>query len=352
MQIGTTQKKTEYSGIDLCKLISAILIVLLHATETNDIYAVGIQYVFTRFCVPFFFICSGFFFYSGIQRAADSKAYFLNYEKRLLLLFLFYGVIVSAPIVITDYINNNPDASIYRLILLIVRRMFVIGNGAYWYLVALIISAAILYVCYIRHWNKVLIGAIIVGLILNIGYTSFQGIISGIPVWKKLNDIIYFVFSWEANFLMYGVPFFGLGWLINKYSIMISKTTAWISLVLLTVLRFLEYCIPYINSFWQANSFSISFIPQAVMFFFVAYHCKGYPKYAKGMRQLSTFIYFTHWILLYNILNPIMLNVLCIDVYNPMLIPLKVVVTLVVCYVLNWILKKTNKKMITFLIGG
>lgn len=348
-----TIDKKVYSGIDLVKLICAILIVWLHATETNDIFAVGFQYIFTRFCVPFFFICSGYFFCSGLQHAADPKAYFVKYEKRLLLLFLFYDVLISGPIAVSDYIRNNPDAGPLRLVFLIIRRVFVIGNGAYWYLVALIISIAFLYLCARKNWNQVLIVCVAMGLVMQIGYTSFDGSIGSIPLWRRFNELIYFVFSWESNFIMCGIPFCGMGWLICKYHVDISPKAAWIAFGVFTTLRAGEYLLPLLSSaFWQANSFSVFHIPQAVALFFVARHCSGIPAHARTFRQLSSFIYFSHWIILYNILDPLLLNVLGVDIYQPMMIPVKTGLTVAVCLALHWALKRTNHKKILFLIGG
>lgn len=181
-------------GIDCFELIAAILIVFLHAVETSEVCGAGLQYVFTRFCVPFFFICSGYFFARGSAAASDSKEYFFRYEKRLLGLFLFYGVLLSAPVVISGYLKNYSDASPLKLFLLIIRRLLVAGHGAYWYLIALIISTAFLYFVGARS-EKLLVSAIAAGLILQIGYTSFGGIIAEIPAWSKLNDLFYLVFS-------------------------------------------------------------------------------------------------------------------------------------------------------------
>ena len=84
-----TSKKL-YSGIDLFKLIASILVVLLHAIETTDFIAKEVQFVFTRFAVPFFFITSGFFFYKGLTRTKSPREYFWKYEKQLLLLFVVW----------------------------------------------------------------------------------------------------------------------------------------------------------------------------------------------------------------------------------------------------------------------
>ena len=55
-------KETQvYTGIDVFKLIAAVLVVLLHTVETSNYYACAMKEVFTRLAVPFFFIASGFF---------------------------------------------------------------------------------------------------------------------------------------------------------------------------------------------------------------------------------------------------------------------------------------------------
>lgn len=345
--------KKSYPGIDLFKLIAAVLVVWLHATETSNPIALGIQFTFTRFCVPFFFICSGFFFCSGLNRAVDAQAYFFRYEKRLLTLFAFYGVVISGPIAVSDYIRNTPDARPLRLALLIFRRVFVIGSGAYWYLVALILTSIFFYICWKNRWNGLLVFAMVAGQTLQTGYSSFQGLITSIPVWNMVNRAFYVVFSWDANFIMSGIPLFGIGWLLCKHNISVSRTVALGGWMVFTILRIGEFILPRISpiAFCADNDFSIAYIPQAVMFFFLACHCAGVPRYAKTFRQLSTFIYLTHWIILYNILDPVLLS-FGINIYDPWLIPMKVAATLAVCLGLDWLLKRSNNKPVYFLIGG
>ena len=83
-----------YSGIDLFKLIAAVLVVFLHVVETNSWYPNEIKYVFTRFAVPFFFITSGFFFFKGLEKSRDIKAYFIKYEKNLINIFMIWALVI------------------------------------------------------------------------------------------------------------------------------------------------------------------------------------------------------------------------------------------------------------------
>ena len=142
------QSRTIYNGLDVFKVIAAVFVVLLHAIETTDYFFCGIKFVFTRFAVPFFFITSGFFFYKGLSKAENKKAYFLKYEKNLLKIFFVWGVLIYSPITVITYLQEYPDVGITKFCFLLFRRIFVIGSGPYWYLIALIWATAFLYFCY------------------------------------------------------------------------------------------------------------------------------------------------------------------------------------------------------------
>ena len=118
-----TSKKI-YSGIDLFKLIASLLIVLLHATETQDWIACEVRYVLTRFAVPFFFMVSGFFFYKGLNRAENKKVYFWKYEKNLAKLYLIWALLIYAPFELAVYFTPNTDTGVIQFALVILRRFF------------------------------------------------------------------------------------------------------------------------------------------------------------------------------------------------------------------------------------
>ena len=133
-----TSKKI-YSGIDLFKLIASLLIVLLHATETQDWIACEVRYVLTRFAVPFFFMVSGFFFYKGLNRAENKKVYFWKYEKNLAKLYLIWALLIYAPFEIEVYISKYSEQGVFRILFTLFRRFFVIGITPFWYLISLML---------------------------------------------------------------------------------------------------------------------------------------------------------------------------------------------------------------------
>lgn len=344
-----------YSGIDLFKLIAAVLVVLLHTIETTGWYSNEVKFVFTRLAVPFFFIASGFFFYNGLSKSNNKKTYLFKYEKNIFKIFAIYALVLYLPFTIVSYIQNNPNAGFMKIVLLLVRRVLVIGPGPYWYLVALIWSTIFLYIC---HGKKdfLLKAAIVIGLLLNICYSCFQGILSQFHIFRMFFKLVYFVYSWEYNFFMFGIPFAGIGFLIAKKKLSWSKEISIFILVISTVLRIAEYNMQLLfpGKFWETNSLSVAFILQAVAFFMLAktLELNWKSKTSLSIRQLSSWIYFTHVIILYNILNPILSRYTNIPLYSGVMILPKLLIVLMICLFLFVIIKKIDNRYLNILING
>ena len=350
-----SQRKV-YSGIDFFKFVAAVLVVVLHAVETSSWYPCEVKYVLTRFAVPFFLIASGFFFACGLQRADDPKAYFVRYEKNLLLLYAIWAFVLYLPFTLNTYLQKYAGESIWRIAVYICRRLFVIGPGPYWYLMAMICAAAFLYLCHRSGSKTLLIIGIVTGFLLEIVYSCFQGLLGGIPVFGKLFSYISLVFSWEFNFIMFGIPFMGVGYLIAKCDINWKMRTAIIIFAASTLLRVVEYNLSRLfpNGFWQENMISIAFIPQSIAFFMMGKNWQ--PKFGRErslyFRNLSTCIYLTHAIFLYEILDPLLSAIPGFPAFADWMIGPKVILTLVMCMLVFVIVKKINNKHLNRVFHG
>lgn len=349
--------KKVYSGLDVGKLIAALLVVVLHAVETTAWVPAGVKYVATRFAVPFFFLTSGFFFWKGLSRAADAKRYFINYEKHLLKVLAVWELIIYLPFTIKTYLEKYAGVSVLRFIALLARRILIIGSGPYWYLIALFWSAAFIYLCFRSKKEEVLIWCgIVIGAVLEICYACFRGVLSSIPIFRLLFRAIYGIWSWEFNFLMFGIPFMGAGWLMAKHKAEWPVRKALLVFLLSTALRLLEYNLPlfFPHAFWEENSISFAFIPQAVSFFLLMKSWQ--PRIGKerslALRQLSSTIYYTHAIFLYELLNPLMDRFTDLPTYDGKMIPVKVIVTVSLCCAFFWVIKKIRNPHLNILING
>lgn len=345
-----------YTGIDVFKLIAAVMIVLLHTIETTNYYACLIKEVFTRFAVPFFFIASGFFLYNGLERAFSKGEYFRKYEKNILIIFGVWAIIIYSPFVIYEYITNNSGESVIKIIAILIRRILVIGPGPYWYLVALFWAAAFIYFFYTRNKENILWGGMVIGFCMQIAYVCFRGALSEVTIFNYFFKGIYGIFSWEYNVFMYGIPFMGIGYLLNKKEVRVKSKTAIMILIICTMFSAIEYSLPQIfpNVFWKENKIFIAFIGQAIAYFWLAQNMNLAisKKESLTIRQLSSFIYFSHVILLYNILNPLLSNYTDLPIYEPYMILPKLIIVIVVCVGLFWSIKKIKNKYLNVLING
>lgn len=91
------REKKYYYGIDCLKLICSFLVVSIHTTMFHELnpqmYYFYHNYI-TRFAVPFFFLCSGFFFAMGLKMDVSRKELkdsVGRYFARLIRPFLLWG---------------------------------------------------------------------------------------------------------------------------------------------------------------------------------------------------------------------------------------------------------------------
>jgi hypothetical protein len=70
------------------------------------------------------------------------------------------------------------------------------------------------------------------------------------------------------------------------------------------------------------------------------------------MRQLSSFIYFSHSIILYNIMIPILDCFTTLPIYAPIMILPKTIVVFLTCSLLFFLIKKINNKYLNYLLNG
>lgn len=345
-----------FTGIDIFKLISAVMVVLLHTVENSDFYANEIKFVLTQYAVPFFFIASGFFFHKGISNTSDKKSYFVKYELRLIQMFCIWALIIRMPFTIITYLEKYPDLDFIKLGAIIFRRVVIIGPGPYWYLTAMICSTAFLYVCDKKGRLKLLVFSIVFGLMLEVLYSNFRGVCSQIGPLNSVCIAFDLVFSWKNNFVMYGIPFMGMGYVLAKKNVSCSIKTAAIGTIVSTLGCVLEYNISRIFSsmFWNSNSLSFFFIPQALFVFLLSKQWK--PNVAKeksiGYRQLSTCIYFAHFVFLNDILNPFINTYTSLPTYSTILILPKMILVLLACFLLFIMIKRINCRYLNVLING
>ena len=130
-----------------------------------------------------------------------------------------------------------------------------------------------------------------------------------------------------------------------------SKKKASILLIIATLFSMVEYSLPRIipSAFWINNRIFLAFIVQAIAYFLIAESMafKISKKRSLSIRQLSSFIYFSH-----EILNRILDNFTTLPTYEPIMILPKFLIIIGACIVLFLPIKKINNKHLNILING
>lgn len=188
--------------LDILKLFMVCMVVGIHAEFLADIISLGyyltVNGIF-RMAVPIFILINGFYFYSILVKGNTSKWF-----KRILYLYLFWMLF---------YIYFWFQPSEVSLLVMIQRIAF--GFWHLWYLPG-IIGAAILTILLKNSPPQLIILAILVTFLTGvlIQYSGNYHLIDSLLIDK------YFNYNWvHRNFLFLAFPFFGIGFLINKFDI-------------------------------------------------------------------------------------------------------------------------------------
>lgn len=336
-------EKKNIVGIDLFKLIAAILVVILHGIgnyfgEAGEI----LKTIICPIAVPFFFISSGYFFGRGLNRnKSEMKEYFIKYEKNLVKMYIVWSII-GIPFMINLYYKLY-NGNLPYIFLLMIRNVFFSGTfGIYWYLLAMIGASILIYFFVSKNKIKLMYILSFGFFLFGIAYAGCQEALGNNPIFYYLFKLTWIVFSCERNFLMVGWFYMSIGYYFSTRNIEMRASVAVLLFFIFTGLKFGEY---YLNlsGLFGGNSISIMHSLQAVSYFLIAINLQlnSLSKYSKIMRELSSTIYFTHF--------------LFIDIIDPNQVGntiITLVIVLFLCLSFYFLIKKINNKKLNILINA
>ena len=275
----------EDTGIDLLKFISATLIIMSHTgflksyNEVLDFYFVNVLF---RWCVPFFFICAGFYLNEKL----------LKYEIRLLVLYsiwtLFYTIINRMNFSIESFVNHIRFGII----------------GPFWYFPSLIIG--ILFIYMLTRFLPDKISCLIVLLMYIIGlFGDAYANVMPMGSWYTVifGHIHALLFSYTSrNGLFFCSLFIWIGKMLKKYRCIVRTalkkiSSFWILLPIVICFSLLalelHFYINYKTGF-DANVL-ISIVPLAVLLFILGLKYNPFnARFGVIMRNCSTIMYTIH----------------------------------------------------------
>ena len=158
-------RKKNYNVIDIGKFVASFLVVAIHTHPLQGVENTFVQRLFeviASLAVPFFFICSSFFFFLN----PDIR----TYRQKIYKFVRYYVIwsIIYIPLTIYGIILDG--STVGKQILLLFRGYFLIGENYYswslWYLLALIYSFSLICFLISKNVSTKSIGACSVGVYL------------------------------------------------------------------------------------------------------------------------------------------------------------------------------------------
>ncbi|WP_409932557.1 acyltransferase family protein [Xanthocytophaga flavus] len=147
MQISTLTPpaKRTYNGIDLMKFLAAFLVISIHTRPFYDIHPVlGFLFenIITRVAVPFFFISSGFLFFTKVletSSVSEQRKLLVGFLKRILVLYLLWTLIYLP---YDLYFIYKKQHDLVATLLSYLQRLLLWGSHFHlWYLLSLMVLA-------------------------------------------------------------------------------------------------------------------------------------------------------------------------------------------------------------------
>lgn len=296
----------EYKNIDAAKFICSILVVAIHTLKVESI---GSKYYFfamfiSSVAVPFFYACSGFFFFKNLEFDKDLKIkksrqninQLIKYERKTIILYSVWSCIFFIEKILNaltegkqaliDFVKSVPSS------------IFINGMEVHlWYVICLIYALPILYfLC--RH-----ISVKYMFIITFFLYTVCQAA-EGYS-WIE-SDLTRFMTE-ASSIMQYGfsvfsraIPFLSIGmlWSIKKYRI--NKYFCMLLTIILFLFQFAEKSILY--CYFDSDPGARYFISLYLTVFFLMGTILKFEddsnenrsKIMLYLRKISSLVYFVH----------------------------------------------------------
>jgi len=271
------------SGFDILKFLMALVIISLH-TSVAKLFPVPINiYVlnFQNLAVPIFFVISSLLFFQKISHSSNPNMDLWIYEKRLLILYLIWSVIMLP---VTLRYHNYLDYGFWGVAFWIKDFFFDYTFLASWFLGALLVGMPIVYCIRNRFW---LLGIVSLALYICFHFMDImpRSIQDGFALYKK------YLGAPQRSFLQ-SVIWLGIGCLlcqIERYKTdsalnnnRLRAIFSWGGVI----------CIVLSMLFKQ---FQLLGVVAIVLLFYNVLNISCNPSLWKLLRQSSTIIYCVHY---------------------------------------------------------
>lgn len=296
-------RKKYYPGIDLMKFLAALLIVYIHTYENVQLtsQATELGYVFmsiAKIAVPFFFITSGYLFFSKIEPHMKNGAILFRYLKRLLILYVIWSA-AYLPMSIASLLQAGKHSAPINIARYIRNFIFVGSYSHLWFFPSLMIAVFLVYELYkkLPAYGIVAVAAVfyVIGMIGNSYYVFFKGNTQFI----KILTIYSKAFTTTRNGLFEGFLFVALGLFLSKTKLRCNKPISVTATAFLLVSMIMESFMLKNHGAPAGWDMSIALVPTTFILFVLLINIKLNDNgIYRLLRNCSIYIYTAHVMIL------------------------------------------------------
>lgn len=217
MSTQTLTTRKNYWSLDVAKFFCAILVISSHFASEWGKFPTLIDYAFSLYviAVPFFFCCSGFLFFkklNALPTKEDKKKYFIQYEKRIWIMYGLWSALYFIHVVY-DWIIDG-ELGLKSVLTYLHRSIVFSSYSTIWFLPALAVGIAITYFLVMRlNKKQITVIAVLLYIFSMLGYT-YNFVVDGTPI-GAFYDFYDAIFVSSRNGVFNGVPFIFMGYAIS-----------------------------------------------------------------------------------------------------------------------------------------
>ncbi|MCM1115062.1 MAG: acyltransferase [Clostridium sp.] len=291
--------------VDIAKFFCALSVIGIHTQifssfgELADYYSFGVLF---RLSVAFFFICSGYFFFSKLQfengkiiNSTENKNKLSSYVKRIAILYIIWSAVYFV-LQLIQWIQN-PDIPVFHFIISFVKSFIIDGSYYHlWYILCLIYAIPLIYIM-LRKFSYTTVSLIAILLYIIHLLINLNDIVNGLPVISLIAKINAQSGAIGQTVFL-AIPMIAIGgYLANSKQTINKKTlifTNILSIILLVVEASLIYFISGKTNYSEYIIFTFITVVAGFMLLKEINHSNKHSKLFYLLRNMSTLIYCIH----------------------------------------------------------
>ena len=223
--------RKNYWSLDVAKFLCALMVISAHFVSEwgkGKLPAI-VDYAFSIYviAVPFFFCCSGFLFFKKLMALPtkdEKRRYFIQYEKRIWIMYGLWSVIYVAYLVYSWIVEG--EFTIAKVLGWLHMALVFQTYSTIWFLPALAVGVAVTYFL-VMHLStrKIFVLGVLLYIFGMLGYT-YNFLLADTPL-NVVYDIYGKLFQTTRNGLFNGFPFIFMGYLVSQKPIAPSRKGFW-----------------------------------------------------------------------------------------------------------------------------